>query len=336
MQLRKPGAPPAPESGERVNAKVDSAVRPRSLDAEIPRLSEDEDITEVSKSTRLMPAARSFRRPRLTVMTGVRAGAVLRLDHKHQFFLGRSVKADLHIDDHGVSRIHCRIARKGDEIRIEDLGSTNGTRVNGEIVANAALHAGDRVQLGPLVVLQLGFFDDAEESLQQRLFEASTRDPLTGACNRRFFYQRLEGEVSYARRHGTPLAVLMLEVDRFKDVNDAVGHEGGDVVLRGVAAELARTVRTEDVLARHGGVEFAILARVASADEARRFAERMRMRIENMRTVVAGSVQRVTVSVGVADLGEIDAAAPMDALVEQADRRLYQAKLLGRNRVCGG
>jgi diguanylate cyclase (GGDEF)-like protein len=333
MLLRKAGTQdPSNESGER--PKVDSDVRPRAADGGIPKLYDDDDITEVSKTTGLIPVGRSLRRPRLTVMTGVSAGAVLPLDHKHQFLIGRSRKADLRIDEHGVSRIHCRLARKGDQMWIEDLASTNGTLVNGEVVANAVLKAGDRIQVGPTAVLQLGLFDEAEEDLQRRLYEASTRDPLTGTFNRRFLVQRLEAELSYARRHGAALAVLMIDLDRFKSINDAAGHPAGDAVLRAVADELTRAVRTEDVLARYGGEEFAVVARVVSADEARRFAERLRTRVENLRIPVDGTILRVTISVGVSELGDVGPKATLDDLVQHADRRLYKAKLLGRNRVC--
>jgi diguanylate cyclase (GGDEF)-like protein len=269
-------------------------------------------------------------------MTGARAGDViaLDLDGKTDFYIGRSRSADIHIDESGVSRTHCRLVRDADGFAIQDLGSTNGTLVNGERVASTRLVAGDRIQIGPETVVQLGLFDSAEDTLARRLFDASTRDHLTGAINRRHFDERLAAEVAYARRHGAGLAVLLVDLDFFKAINDTAGHAAGDAVLQAVVGALSSCVRTEDVVCRHGGEEFALLFRVNSTDGARLFAERVRAQIQSLQIPFGDEILRVTGSIGVAELFECPSQTPADDLVGLADSRLYRAKHLGRNRVC--
>jgi diguanylate cyclase (GGDEF)-like protein len=159
------------------------------------------------------------------------------------------------------------------------------------------------------------------------------RDALTRVYNRRYFDQQLNVEISYATRHASPVAVLMLDIDYFKKVNDEHGHNAGDAVLIAVAAELAKCVRTEDVVARLGGEEFALIVR-SDAKAASLLAERIRARIEALTVHVGGRALRVTVSIGVASLDCIEAGEGSAALVGCADRRLYRAKQLGRNGVC--
>jgi diguanylate cyclase (GGDEF)-like protein len=317
-----------PENESGVRLKVESKP-------ELPQLWKDDENTEVTNTTQLVAAAmRSAGRPRLTVMTGTCAGHVASLDEKEEFAVGRAREADVRLDDQGVSRQHCRFIRNGDGFLVEDLGSTNGTIVNGKRISRPTqLHAGDRVQLGPHAVLQLTFYDAAEETLARRLFDASIRDPLTRAFNRRHFFQRLDTEVSYARRHKMGLSVMVLDLDYFKSINDTAGHIAGDAVLCAVANEIARCVRAEDVFARYGGEEFVLLAR-GTLEETRRFGERIRSRIEALRIQQGDRTLSVTVSIGI---GELEEAGPQGSgadLVALSDRRLYRAKLLGRNRVC--
>ena len=321
------------EAGSGERPAIDSQIRPRS--GSIPKLWNDEIDGEITGPTDINALARrSPARASLQVMTGARAGEVIALDAGSERVIGRSRSADICIAEDGVSRVHCRLVIADGAASIQDLDSRNGTLVNGVRVSSAPLCAGDRIQLGTLV-LQFAFVDETEETLARHLFDASTRDPLTRAYNRRYFMQRLDAELSYARRHRTGLGVLMLDLDHFKAINDSAGHAAGDAVLRGVVKELERTVRTEDLLTRYGGEEFAILVRVGSFDELERFAERIRERIEAARIELDGRALRVTVSVGIAELAECSDATG-DDLLGIADRRLYRAKLLGRNRVCKG
>jgi len=160
-----------------------------------------------------------------------------------------------------------------------------------------------------------------------RLSADATTDPLTGLANHRAFQERLHAEVARARRHERPLALALVDVDCFKAINDAGGHALGDEVLRAVAAELGEHLRAEDVLARIGGDEFAILLPEASAADAAFALERARRAIEG--APFAGGAH-VTISVGVCD---DEHATGAEQLSRFADGALYWSKEHGRNRV---
>ncbi len=161
-------------------------------------------------------------------------------------------------------------------------------------------------------------------------------DHLTSLYNRRFFERRLAEEFAHARRHGLPLALLVLDVDHFKRINDTHGHAAGDAVLRDLAARLLGAVRAYDVVARYGGEEFAVIAPSTRRADALRLAERLREVVAAQPLALrddTGAESRIgyTTSVGVAELDASmgDAAA----LFAAADAALYRAKRDGRNRV---
>jgi len=158
-------------------------------------------------------------------------------------------------------------------------------------------------------------------------------DGLTGVCNRRHFQVLLSREAERARSAGHPLALLLADVDRFKDVNDRHGHPAGDAVLQHVARLLAQRLRRSDVVARYGGEEFAVLLPGSDREAAAALAEELRREIESSPAALPAPAEplRVTLSFGVASLP--DDAASEQALVSAADRALYSAKNGGRNRV---
>jgi diguanylate cyclase (GGDEF)-like protein len=219
---------------------------------------------------------------------------------------------------------------------VEDLSSTNGTFVGGTKIERTELHTGDRVQVGPNVVLRFAILDEAEEQLAHQLYEASTKDGLTKVYNRKYFVERMAAEVAYAQRHASLLSVILFDLDLFKRVNDTHGHLAGDVVLRVVAAQVQRTIRTEDVLARYGGEEFVILVRGIPHANASHFGERVRKAVERLSIPWEQIQIRATISVGVSSLSELSEATTGDAVLHLADERLYTAKSGGRNRVVAG
>lgn len=273
-------------------------------------------------------------RASLTVISGSGSGRILALSQR-DFLLGRSPRADLSFDEQAVSRTHLRVGCDVDGHFVEDLGSTNGTFVSGKRVTRARLASGDRIQLGPRVVVRFAVTEQLERDLLERLVVSSTRDPLTGAFNRAFFSERLSAEIAYAERHGTKVAVLLVDLDHFKAINDAHGHAVGDEILRTVATEMARSLRAEDVLARYGGEEFAILARAATRLDVARLADRIRLAVAAATVALpAGGTASVTGSLGAARLGELPYVRTSDRLLELADARLYRAKAAGRNATC--
>ena len=157
-------------------------------------------------------------------------------------------------------------------------------------------------------------------------------DALTGLPNRRYFDELL-AIMGPRRRETDSLAILMIDVDRFKQLNDHHGHAAGDAVLREVAAAIAHTLRAEDTPVRYGGEEFAVILRRASAPQAADVAERIREAVADLGPSSTGVDAPVTVSVGVAVAGEED---EMSTVIERADQALYRAKRRGRDRVEAG
>jgi diguanylate cyclase (GGDEF)-like protein len=156
------------------------------------------------------------------------------------------------------------------------------------------------------------------------LTEMATSDPLTGLANHRTFHERLQTEVARALRHGRPLSLVLLDLDQFKEINDTAGHGAGDKVLEAVAAELQQVARTEDVLARIGGDEFALLLPETPSMDALSFVERVRS------TIAAQPLQgyRVTLSAGISDISHANGP---DQLFRFADGALYWSKAKGRD-----
>jgi diguanylate cyclase (GGDEF)-like protein len=245
--------------------------------------------------------------------------------------IGRDPLADIAIDDSAVSRRHARVLVRGDTHVVEDLGSANGTFVGNVRITERVLADGDRIQLGPRVVLRFALLDEDELRMQRQLFESSTRDPLTGAYNKKYVTDRLVAEVAHALRHHSSLEVVVFDLDKFKQVNDVYGHLVGDAVLRTVADGVHALVRGEDVFARFGGEEFVVITR---GSDAARLAERIRVAVEALVVPTDRGPLRVTVSLGVARLDELTAEITADALLDKADLRLLEAKRAGRNRVC--
>lgn len=175
----------------------------------------------------------------------------------------------------------------------------------------------------------------AQSQLTHRAAElevAVVTDPLTKLYNRRYFEDALEEYVSEFAKIGAPLALLTLDLDHFKSVNDTYGHDAGDVVLKKLASSLQNVTREHDIVARTGGEEFCILAPFSDASQIRPFAERVCRMVEQMRVDLGVVILRPTVSIGVASTSE-GIAAPKE-LLKLSDERLYQAKEQGRNRVC--
>ena len=270
----------------------------------------------------------------LLVLSGPQLGELHKLKSDQATVIGRG-DADLRIDDDGVSRKHCSIQPRGRGALLVDLGSANGTFVGGERVRERTLSTDDHFQIGVSTTLKFTIADDLEAAVQRRMAEAALREPLTGLYNRRHFQERFAAEVAVAHRHNRPLSLLMIDVDRFKRVNDKHGHLAGDEVLKTVARALQQGIRIEDVLARFGGEEFVVLAREAELSEAKAVAERLRQLVEVAQTrwesghdVAVGIA--VTVSIGVAQLGPAETERD---LFEAADEAVYQAKKNGRNRI---
>jgi diguanylate cyclase (GGDEF)-like protein len=166
----------------------------------------------------------------------------------------------------------------------------------------------------------------------RRLQELATKDPVTLALNRRAFADRLRVEMDRSRRFGSPLSILLVDIDHFKRVNDTAGHLAGDNVLREVAREISEAVRTVDIVARYGGEEFVVILPETLLEGAGIFAERLRERISSREFAAGDGKIRLTVSVGIATFPTPDVSTA-DELFARADSAMYRAKDGGRNQV---
>ncbi len=165
-----------------------------------------------------------------------------------------------------------------------------------------------------------------------RLYKLATVDGLTSLYVRHFFDIAMEREFRRALRYSAPMAMLITDVDKFKNFNDTYGHQMGDRVLRMVAAECKNCVRNVDIPARYGGEEFAIILPDTNIEGAKLTAERIRSHIEALRIEHHGEIITITISIGIAS-SEISRARTMKQFIEEADKALYRAKEDGRNRV---
>lgn len=300
---------------------------------------DDREHTESAERTwtavpQLGPPAR--RHAFLLVLGGPQLGDVFSLEPGRELVIGRRDDADVPLRDDGISRRHAGVRVEGEGAVIRDLGSVNGTYVDGARVEEARLVNGSRISIGGATTLKFAYTDELEARWQLKLAESALQDPLTGLSNRRHLEERLAAEIAAAQRHARPLSLLLVDVDRFKAVNDAHGHLAGDEALKMVALVLRGAVRKEDVLVRYGGEEFLVVARETALPGARALGERIRRAVERSRCAWQGRdlplavSLGVTVSVGVAEL----ASGRSDRdLLEVADRALYLAKQGGRNRV---
>jgi diguanylate cyclase (GGDEF)-like protein len=170
-------------------------------------------------------------------------------------------------------------------------------------------------------------YDNAR--LFAQVHELATVDSLTGIANRRHFFAGAQPVMAAARRHGEPLAAVMLDIDHFKSINDTYGHRTGDEVIREVVNRIRDNCRATDLLARYGGEEFVLLLPGAGADAAV-LAERVRADVAAFPVATSSGPVQVSISVG---LSYLDPADEIDALLARADKRLYEAKSAGRNQV---
>jgi two-component system cell cycle response regulator len=229
--------------------------------------------------------------------------------------------------DHSLADIPV-IMRTGDEgenamVRAFDLGAQ-------DYIAKAASMAELRARLS--VHLKLKRVTDELRAQRAVLERQSRQDGLTGLSNRRSLDESLLREVARCNRYGRPMSIVMMDIDRFKDLNDRYGHLAGDLVLREAAAVVRGAVRTQDIVARYGGEEIAILMPETSMEYAAIVAERLRVALATTVFRFREHTLRVTASFGVVGTPSLP-AQEADELLRLADRALYRAKAQGRNRV---
>lgn len=246
--------------------------------------------------------------------------------------IGRSPDVDIFINDARISREHLSIVVNPQGTELTDLGSTNGTFVNGQRLKTHLLKDGDKVQISSSTIFKFAYQDNLENIFHKELYKMAVIDAVTGIFNKRYFMDRLKEEFSHAKRMNHPLVLMMMDVDHFKKINDTHGHLAGDFALAHLARIVYKMVRASDVFARYGGEEFVLLLRSGEEGGALQLAERIRQTVANTPAQFESHQIPLTVSLGVATLRENDFDT-IEVFIEAADQYLYQSKQSGRNRV---
>jgi len=245
--------------------------------------------------------------------------------------IGRSASCDVCISDDHASRRHVQLSLVQDPVQpercfvlVQDLQSRNGVRINGASVSSTLLDGGEKILVGR-TVFRLDRRDDFDIAHLDRLRALTAIDPLTGLGDRRALDEMLEACEAGRRSQQREYAVLMIDLDHFKRINDAFGHLAGDAALRHAAETIQRSLRSTDGAFRFGGEEFVVLLPGTGTTDANAVAQRIRAAIEATPARYEGRLIPMTASVGVV-------AGGADAL-HAADSALYDAKRSGRNRV---
>ena len=245
--------------------------------------------------------------------------------------LGRDPDCTISLADDFLSRTHAVIEVGPDRVVVRDDQSLNGTFVNDFRISTCPLVEGDQVRIGGHIFKFLSV-DHIEVRYHEAVYEMMTLDVLTGTHNRRYFDDALRRELLRTTRHWRPMGLVLIDVDRFKAVNDTYGHLVGDEVLKVLCARIRKRIRGDEVFARIGGDEFAVtLAEIQIADAAS-VAEEIRSRVSESPILTSAGPIDVTVSIGVGHTNGQEPISPME-LIERADRMLLTAKKGGRNQI---
>jgi len=251
--------------------------------------------------------------------------------NKQSYVFGRDDEADMVISRSSVSRRHAVVMRMGEVWTVQDLGSTNGTFVNERRVENHALEDGDQIRFGDAIFKFL-IGSNVESAYHEEIYRMTIVDGLTGVHNKRYFLDFLDREIASAHRHGHPLALVMMDIDHFKKVNDERGHLAGDAVLKEMCNRIKPRIRREDLFARYGGEEFAAVLTVTALEGALRFAEHVRNLVREKPFTFGPEMFPVTISLGVSAI-QCESDVDSTELTRRADENLYEAKHSGRDRV---
>ena len=246
--------------------------------------------------------------------------------------IGREPTCDIPLDDNAVSRSHAAIELNDSNYFVSDLGSRNGTFVDDrQLRDRCRLRGGELIRLGG-TILKFMVPMDEEANYHAVVHERMARDPLTNAFNRSYLMTTLEKLLPRCQFSKHNLAVIMIDIDHFKKVNDSHGHLVGDAVLRVFSERIRHTLQEDDAFCRLGGEEFVVISEKSDLQNAVRIAERIRLTVSSTPFQTQSGPVIVTCSLGVMTLDQPDVAT-VDELLSRADERMYAAKASGRNCV---
>jgi len=275
------------------------------------------------------PAAR---KAFLTVIRSAATDLGLHIVVEKPISLGRDPDSDFTLQDLRISWNHAQVSPREDSgYVVEDLGSTNGTRVNGITIQGPyPLQDGSKIFVGETVI-RFSLADEIDLCFTNEVAQLVGTDPLTGLESKRKFDSALDYELALAKRSHSPLAVLMMDMDGVKAINDTHGHLFGAYVIQETGEIIASIVDDSGHACRFGGDEFTAFLPRLSTDPAVEIAERIRRAVEIAPMVREAVVLKPTISIGVASY-PTDGETVIE-LIEAADRALYRAKAAGKNQV---
>lgn len=267
--------------------------------------------------------------PQLVIIEGTNVGSLIPVADV-PVTIGREPGNFVVLNTVGVSRRHAVVRMEEGVVILEDLESKNGTFVNREPAKKAVLKDGDLVFIGAATLKFLSA-ENVERSYYDHLHEVSAQDVLTELPNRRYFDDFMTREVARYHPADGGLALLVIDVDFFKNINDTLGHLAGDSILKELASVMSSGLRRSDFLARYGGEEFSLVLPGTPRDNAAVIAEKLRATVAQHEFCYRDQRVPVTISIGVA-MWSVQMTRPAD-LIDLADKQLYRAKEAGRDRV---
>jgi diguanylate cyclase (GGDEF)-like protein len=289
----------------------------------------DEETLQLPPLSRRRP--QKERQPAVILYDGDEIGGLHSLT-KDETVIGRTTGCDIVIPETRVAPRHAMIRRTAPgagEFEIVDLGSTSGTFLEGAPVDRAILQSGDKVGIGGRI-LSFAMLDKADLAYQSRIVQMIHVDELTGLLTKRSLFRALEMELTRAQRYHHPIAVLMMDLDYFKQVNDTHGHLAGSYCLSEVGRLIRESTRETDVNGRYGGEEFVTFLPESDTAAGLIVAERIRTAMERHAFHYQDAGFQVRISIGIA--GWPADGNDVESLVRAADTALYRAKNTGRNR----
>ncbi|MGB0453894.1 MAG: diguanylate cyclase [Bacteriovoracaceae bacterium] len=289
-------------------------------------------LTDIKEALQTAEKEASKKPAALLVVGGDLNGTLFDLELE-KVSVGRTANNTIPLEFAGISRNHFELIKGSEESYcLQDAGSKNGTYLNNKKIEGiASLEKGDLIKVGSLTLKYLPKGDPERLTYDKLSLEANT-DKHTGCFNKTYFNEKIDLEVKKSKVTGSPLSLIVFDLDHFKKLNDNFGHDAGDYVLK-AGAELIRKhgVRDQDIFARYGGEEFVILLPTTNLKQAFEIAERLRKLLETNQFIYEGNLLPVTASIGVADY-RMGVNTGTD-LFKRADSAVYKAKQGGRNQV---
>ncbi|RLS40002.1 MAG: diguanylate cyclase [Planctomycetota bacterium] len=281
-----------------------------------PRLNDQTTENKQSCLVRIYPAGVS--------------GSLIPLTHR-RLTIGRDQTCDLEVNDDFMSRMHAVLELTEGGYLLSDCNSRNGTIVNDKQITSLILRPGDQIRLGNHIFKFLSS-DHVEAHYHEAVYEMMTLDAMTNLYNRRYFEDAFRREVLRSQRHSRQLSLLIFDIDRFKQINDKYGHLVGDEVLKALSARVRGRVRGDEIVARIGGEEFAVVLVETSKMNARLVAESLCELVRSSPLLPDRPDLITTISVGGVHTNGLELLSEQD-LISQADQQLYLAKTSGRDCV---